>query len=493
MVKFLQSMSDFPLTVSFGEKTPAWGLNRWEGRGLRFIPLDDESFSLRGNRQRLFYKGQRRSHRFTILGDGGFEYDCILKKEPESNVITLLLDGAEYFDFFKQPDFITDPFLKGSYAVYKKETLLGEGTGKMCHIHRPEIIDARGRRCWGDLSVAGNELRITIPENWLSEAKYPIVVDPTIGTTTVGSQYLWYADPPEPWAPLMYEGAIPVNRFLVSENINGLCTAYFYTNDDEDEAGGRPVIYSDNGNVPQTRMSMEEGFADFSVNGSNPKGWRSATFKSNGTISSGSYIWFGCFADFFWFPRFDYGAKIYGDDWWSKGSGIPNTYPLYNANWYGDFKLSMYFDYSSAQSYIRILTQGVSLLDNSKHTAEYKRNMAEAVQTLDYNTYSFLVFRSLQETVTVTETMKHLGAFFRGLFDHAKIESKVKPGRFYFLTLTDTVQAVGVVFRGLLLFVRIATGLFVKDYILRRFLIAKEELVLKSCITREIILESKIA
>jgi len=44
----------------------------------------------------------------------------------------------------------------------------------------------------------------------------------------------------------------------------------------------------------------------------------------------------------------------------------------------------------------------------------------------------------------------------------------------------------------LLLFVRIITGLFVRDYILKRFLIAREELVLKSCITREIILESKI-
>jgi hypothetical protein len=99
------------------------------------------------------------------------------------------MEGAEHYDFFRQPDFVKEPFLKGSYAVYKKETLLGEGTGKLCHIHRPEIIDARGRRCWGDLSIMGNELRITVPERWLSEAKYPVVVDPTIGTSTVGSQF----------------------------------------------------------------------------------------------------------------------------------------------------------------------------------------------------------------------------------------------------------------------------------------------------------------
>jgi hypothetical protein len=133
--------------VELGKDIPSWGLNRWNGSGLRFVPPGDEGFTIRGDRQRLVYKGRRRSHRFTILGDTSFEYDCILEREPESNVITLFMEGAEGFDFFRQPDFIKDPLLAGSYAVYKKETLLGEGTGKLCHIHRPEIIDSRGRRC----------------------------------------------------------------------------------------------------------------------------------------------------------------------------------------------------------------------------------------------------------------------------------------------------------------------------------------------------------
>ena len=121
-VRFRQSLTDFPLTVDLGDKSPSWGLTRWAGnRGLRFIPLDDEGFSLRGNKRLLLYKGRRRSHRFTILGDGAFEYDCILNKEPESNIISLLMEGAEDFDFFRQPDFVPDPFLKGSYAVYKKK------------------------------------------------------------------------------------------------------------------------------------------------------------------------------------------------------------------------------------------------------------------------------------------------------------------------------------------------------------------------------------
>jgi hypothetical protein len=253
-VRFRQSRNDFPLTVSLGDKAPAWGLSRWAGSGLHFLPPDDEGFTMRGDKRRLVYKGRRRSHRFTILGDTAFEYDCILNREPESNVITLLMEGAENFDFFRQPDCIKNPLLAGSYAVYKKETLVGEGTGKLCHIHRPEIIDSRGRRVFGDLSVTGNKLCITIPETWLSEAKYPVVVDPTIGTTTVGSLEKWYdplnndTDDELNWKPLWFEISIAVNKFSVAQAINGECLAYVYVNDGSQYDENRPIIYSDNGN-----------------------------------------------------------------------------------------------------------------------------------------------------------------------------------------------------------------------------------------------------
>jgi hypothetical protein len=234
-ITFRQSLNDFPVQVTFGGKAPAWGLSRWASAGLRFFPYDDEGFTLRGDRQRLVYKGRRRSHRFTILGDTAFEYDCILNREQESNVVILRMEGAENFDFFRQPDFVTDPFLAGSYAVYKKVTLPGEGTGKLCHIHRPLIIDAAERRVWGDLFVAGNKLRVTIPEAWLSGAKYPVVVDPVIGLSALGAlgpedsgedeNGYWGFDDGEgmdlPWN-------MGVNQFTSPRDIHGNCTAYLY-------------------------------------------------------------------------------------------------------------------------------------------------------------------------------------------------------------------------------------------------------------------------
>jgi hypothetical protein len=60
-----------------------------------------------------------------------------------------------------------------------------------------------------------------------------------------------------PAVSLMFELAIVVNRFLVSETINSLCTAYIYTNENDDDAGGRPVLYSDNNNSPLAKKSTQ--------------------------------------------------------------------------------------------------------------------------------------------------------------------------------------------------------------------------------------------
>jgi len=561
---FCQSLRDFPCPVTLGKNAPSFGLHRFK-QGLRFIPPDDEGFTLRGDKQWLVYKGRRRSHRFTILGDTAFEYDCILKKEPERNVISLLMEGAKSFDFFRQPDFVEEPFLKGSYAVYKKDTLVGEGTGKLCHIHRPEVIDARGRRCWGELSVVGNELRITIPEKWLAEAKYPVVVDPTIGTTTVGSQDTFRQNGIN--IILYMGGEIPVNRFLVPQSFDGLCIASMYVNGNGHlPTGGHPVLYSDNGDKPQTKKSINEYTADFTFTRNNPSpGWRQSTFYTSEVIQSGLYIWFGVFAYAYWEPRYDYGGKCYHDGYSFSLTSAPNTYPLYNVNIYNDYLLSMYFTCTAAaQNFVRTLTQGVSLPDNRIVTGNYKRiteqtvkadatptkqltifkgiqdtlnsfdlakkilslfiriqdtssslsltnkmfsgfrkiqdtadgfdltskmltvfaSIKDTVNNFDLSKISFLHFRQVRETIKTSDTLSHLRDLIRGLVDIAGTESEAKKAWFHFRTINETAMAISSISRGLFLFVRIVSGIFIRDGLLGRFLKSKAELSLKSCVTR---------
>ena len=571
-MQFRQSVTDSPLTVRLGEKTPAWGLTRWAGNGgLRFIPPDDEGFTLRGDKRQLVFKGRRRSHRFTILGDGAFEYDCILNKEPESNIVSLRMEGAESFDFFRQPDFVPDPFLKGSYAVYKKETLIGEGTGKLCHIHRPEIIDARGRRCWGELSIVEDSLCITIPKNWLSEAAYPVIVDPTVGTTTVGSQTKWVTIASNGIEHYCLLGALIVNRFLFPESYDGNVTAYLYVYDKVSMSGCRPVLYSDNNNIPLNKLSSNEGNIDVSVSGTNAAGWRSASFNINTNIQSGSYIWYGISAALF-YPRFDYGAKLYWYSYDNYAANLPNAFPLFPDGRFYDYKVSMYFDYATAQNYERTLTQGVTLIDSRKLTAEYKRSSLQTAKGItvlnssvsffrqclmnvtnsmnlsrapifirsaveqaritgglnnsrglnrkyeetaavndearrslgiyrgvndslaigDNAFFPVIFVRSISETQGITDTFRQWGEYIRGLYVEAGTMAVTTHRGEYFRTESDTVQADVAVFRGLLIFIRILTTSFVRDYFLRRFLKARDELVLKSPICLEITLESRI-
>jgi len=470
---FKQSLDDFPLTVRLGENAPSFGLSRWGGKRLRFVPPDDEGFALRGDERCLVYKGRRRSHRFTVLGDGAFEYDCILNREPDSDVVALRMEGAGGFDFFKQPDFVPDPFLKGSYAVYKKETLPGEGTGKLCQIHRPLVIDARGRRVWGDLSVCGDMLYIAIPEGWLSGAAYPVVVDPVIGTQAVGSQTHFYDVWNEGYMRLGFGMGVPVNRFWVPEAVSGLCYAQIYTDIDDFQAGGRPVLYSDSGGEPHERLSSNEGFAGLRVNGGNPAGWRVSSFYCDDKIEEGSYVWFGVLTDYYWNPRFDYGASCYLDFWYAY-DGVPDIYPLTKGRAVYDFKLSMYFDYVAAgQHFVRTLTQGVSVGDNRGFSAFYRRFFSHFVSGADLPAGFVSFFRRCVTVCAAFDCVTRFSAFSR--------------------LLVCVVSGCAGLSRGVS-FVRKCAG-FVSSVcggVSRRFFTSRDGLVLKSCVTKELFLDSKI-
>jgi hypothetical protein len=198
-------------------------------------------------------------------------------------------------------------------------------------------------------------------------------------------------------------------------------------------------------------------------------------------------------------------------------------------------RYSWYFTYESGPSgddFFCILTGNVGLTDNRKLTARYERKETEAVKAADESKTAFnfirllseiagvnsmsgrfiafyrgikeavkggdkaasqvVIARTLRETIKPKATNSRFGAYYRGLFDTIQTGSEARAGRIQFTKIADTVQAAGAVFRGLVMRVRIVTLVFVRDYLLGRFLKARSELELKSVITREIILESRI-
>jgi len=549
---FRQSSFDFPMNVSLGRDMPSFGLHRFR-KGLRFIPSDDEDFSLKGNKQQLLYKGRKRSHRISILGDKAFEYDCILNKEPDNNVISLRMEGAENYNFYKQPNFVEEPFLRGSYAVYKKDIFVGEGTGKLCHIHRPELIDARGRRCWGNLSIEGNELLITIPEQWLADAKYPVIVDPIIGTTTLGSIR-------SSWRTFEIYCKTGVNKYIVPGKGGGLCRAYLYVYEWNQGADVFPCIYTNKPirNTPYLKKSNSENEINVFIGRNDPPCWRNNTFSIDGYIEPWSTIWFGVGACYF-NTLFDYGGECFIFESHGEPYDENTNLPYYTeiddeeGDIYCNITWTWYFTYDAIQqNFVSTITQGVRLSDTRKTKINFLRNL---LQTLGVNSLlnrlpvfyryvaenikvkmdifqssffsrkcielldvisgftrifnvirkiqnvlnlsdnkniSILFLRSVPDTVQITHTFRHWGEFLRELMINAENIAETSFIADYKRFTSDTVHFSGTVFRGLLLFVRIVTKIVLRDYILGRFLIAKENFILKSPVCKDIKLNSRI-
>jgi len=132
--------------------------------------------------------------------EGGLEFEIIIDKKPESNIIPLSME-AKNVEFLYQR-FLTDEerkqqgihrlkCIEGSYAVYHKSKKDGKyGTGKVGHIYRPVAIDDNGVREYCDLNIDGSNLNIIIPEEFYHNCTYPLRVDPTFGHTGIGQSVI---------------------------------------------------------------------------------------------------------------------------------------------------------------------------------------------------------------------------------------------------------------------------------------------------------------
>lgn len=160
------------------------------------------------------------------IGDmEAYEFEVVLKEKPQSNKVQFSIT-TKALRFLYQPSLneaweigkrgaveITATEVKdaegkvicscpenvvGSYAVYHAsksgDYSLRKGknyrVGKAFHIYRPKIIDANGVEVWGVLNIdtENSFLTIEIPQEFLDNAAYPVIVDPTFGYTTVGSE-----------------------------------------------------------------------------------------------------------------------------------------------------------------------------------------------------------------------------------------------------------------------------------------------------------------
>lgn len=126
------------------------------------------------------------------------ELEIILDDRPDSNVFELSIQ-SKGLDFYYQPELtereveegmIRPPHVVGSYAVYHSTKKNNKyKTGKAFHIYRPQAIDNNGAWTWADINISNGKMTITVPQNFLDNAIYPVTIDPTFGYDEQGATY----------------------------------------------------------------------------------------------------------------------------------------------------------------------------------------------------------------------------------------------------------------------------------------------------------------
>jgi hypothetical protein len=304
----------------------------------------------------------------------------------------------------------------------------------MCHIHRPKIIDARGAWCWGSIQVASDILRITIPEQWLSEAVYPVVVDPTIGSTTIGSQIKWYDEETKKYYDLILTKRMIFNKYKLPDTMpaDTECKAYIYSyRKYKDNDGAYPCIYSDTrwAGGPDRRLTWAEEWIDLVVPKSTDAGWKTRNFYIRDTIQSGTTVHFGMATNTAMLPRWDETDYALSFEGYYDKSGTCLPDKVSDISFPENWKLSMYFTYERvAQNYQCRLFSGVGAGTVTQKSAGYNRRANEQCTMNDVQFWEYRIIRKIYEGLKVIDSLilKQCAQYFREIYEYVRCDSRMK-------------------------------------------------------------------
>lgn len=489
-----QSARDSPCRVRFACEESLISLSKWNGEAsLNLGTGGEHAGRLEVCRNEILLKpdSTRKTHHvFRKLDGERFEYDVILLKEPETNVIEIDLQFPDGLEFYRQPSFeeITKsryycaPEVIDSYAVYWKNRNGKYKTGKFCHIYRPLVYDARGRKVWGRLILTGRLMTITIPEDWLSEASYPVVVDPVIGTQTRGATYeydRWGEGSPVTFYMELETG---LNRFTASSAIYGTCLSSMYCYLNTPGVAGIPVLYSEVNSKPANRISQNEQNANFVV--TSPR-WVSSSFSLSRPVAAGETFWYGYCASEIYFPYIDFANRIERmyTDGFIENVFVPDPDPDTVIK---NVLMSMYFTYTDAQNLTRIMLDTIGLTETLARHFTFRRACADGSGITETTVAQRGLIRECRSLADIADLLSFIQVLLR--------------------LCSSTLEAVGTVSFVQMLIRFCVSGLTVLENVARslgqsrlvtsvcgfieqmlgRMLLKKEELVFVSRVTREI-------
>lgn len=221
---------------------PQVKLCRWSNEtnfSVRLIDTEYEKAVISTDKEKIVWDKDNIKIEFydIIEGEGGYKMIPYLKEKPATNQIRFSVK-RKGLDFFKQPS-LTKEYKNGYSDEFQKDIVVSETqvkdldgnilierpidivnsfaiyhstkggmndingkdykVGKAFHDKRPHFFDAKGLETWGDLDYIwfdeeNGERIVTIPQDFLDKAVYPIKSNDTIGYSTTGGNGFLVAD-----------------------------------------------------------------------------------------------------------------------------------------------------------------------------------------------------------------------------------------------------------------------------------------------------------
>lgn len=220
---------------------------------------------------------------YYIDKDGKLKWDIVFDSCPKSFDLQWEIKNSDGLEFLYQPETpetdtaIRPDNIKGSYAVYCNKSNNKYKTGKVCHIYRPFVIDEDGKTEWCVIKIDKSTLTITLPENFMESAAYPVRLDPTFGYTSNGASSDY-------WSSLCcsFATSTPASNGTLN-------SIYYYCRVNTGSGTARVAIYSNSSSAPSSRLAVNETGVSIT---NTSLAWAEISL-SYASITSGTQYWLG--------------------------------------------------------------------------------------------------------------------------------------------------------------------------------------------------------
>jgi len=232
---------------------------------------------------------------WNVSENGGFEFEIVFKEKPLSNKLLFNINYSDLEFYYQSPLYLENGFSEpnatcnatdcegshrpenvvGSYAVYHSSKSNNKyKTGKAFHIYRPLIMDANNDTVWGELNIIKNTLEITIDDKWLDTAKYPVIIDPSFGKTSIGGTWLT-----APAVEVIVGSYYPITEAGTADSMSWY--GYLVTANEKTKCG--IYLQSDNSFVNETIERTDFGQFDFD--------WHTHNFSDGPNLIASTNYW----------------------------------------------------------------------------------------------------------------------------------------------------------------------------------------------------------